>query len=333
MVPSPTMDTRVLAIDAASPSPAILREAADVLAAGGLVAFPTETVYGLGADARSDAAVAKIYAAKGRPSRNPLIVHVPDAQAAQALAAEWPEAAQQLADAFWPGPLTLVVKRKLGGVSDAAAAGGPTVALRVPKHPVALALLRASGLPLAAPSANTSGSLSPVRAAHVLEDLEGKVNLILDAGIVEGGIESTVIDVSAAQPVLLRPGLLDAGRIEQIIGPLLQPTDASDTGPLPSPGMLERHYAPRTKLLLSSNPSVILGVSSEGVAVLALDADLPPGRAHVVRMPLDPVAYAARLYDTLHDLDAKGFHLLVAQEPPPTSLWLAVRDRLRRAAA
>lgn len=321
------METRILSVDPADPDPAVLAEAAVVLQAGGLVAFPTETVYGLGADARSEAAVAGIYAAKGRPSVNPLIVHVADIAQAEEIASEWPAQAQQLAAAFWPGPLTLVVRRKPGMIADAAAAGGPTVALRMPAHPVALALLRVAGMPVAAPSANASGSVSPVRAEHVLKDLGGNIALILDGGIVPGGIESTVVDVSGDAPVLLRPGLLDATEIESLVGPLARVTQPAH-GALPSPGMLEKHYAPRTKLVLSPRPDAAYG---ENVAVLVLDADADGER--VIHMPMDPAAYAARLYDTLHLLDEEGLDLIIVEEPPDSPEWLAVRDRLKRAAA
>src|SRR5690242_6187855 len=238
------MSCEVLRVDAAA-----LARAAAVLRGGGLVAFPTETVYGLGANALDPAAVARIFAAKGRPATNPLIVHVAEAAEAVRVAAAWPEAAARLAERFWPGPLTLVLPRR-DTVPDAVTAGGPTVAVRVPAHPVARALIRAAGVPVAAPSANRSTQVSPTRAAHVLTGLDGRIDLLLDGGPTAGGLESTVLAVTASPPRLLRRGLVRPGEIEAVVGALARsgPVAAATGQVLPSPGMLGRHYAPRAVL-------------------------------------------------------------------------------------
>ena len=232
---------------------AALRHAAEVLRGGGLVAFPTETVYGLGADALDPAAVARIFAAKGRPANNPLIVHVRRVEQARRLAANWPEAAERLAAEFWPGPLTLVVPRA-AMVPEIVTAGAATVALRIPLHPVAQALLQAADLPIAAPSANRSNQISPTTAEHVLHGLGAAVDIVLDGGPASGGLESTVLDLSTNPPRLLRPGLVRPSEIERLIGPIacpeLAPPDAAVdlAAALPSPGMQRRHYAPRAPM-------------------------------------------------------------------------------------
>src|SRR5262249_11514941 len=224
-------------------------QAAEILRRGGLVAFPPESVYGLGAHALDREAVERIFAAKGRPATNPLIVHAADESAARALARAWPDAAMRLAQRFWPGPLTLVVP-KAEAVPDIVTAGGTTVALRVPVHPVALALLREAGIPLAAPSANRSTQVSPTRAEHVLRGLDGRIDVLLDAGPTPGGIESTVLDVTTSPPRLLRPGLVTPREIEAIIGPIefAQSMKAEAGQPQRSPGISGKHYAPRTPL-------------------------------------------------------------------------------------
>lgn len=332
------MPTTAIAIDLAAPDPAAIGRAADVLRRGGLVAFPTETVYGLGANALDVAAVARIFAAKGRPATNPLIVHVADAAAVRDVVADWPDIAARLAERFWPGPLTLVLPKR-PTVPDAVTAGGPTVAVRVPAHPVAQALLRSAGVPVAAPSANRSTELSPTTAAHVLRSLDGRIDLILDAGPTPGGIESTVVDVTTSPPRLLRPGLVTPMELEAVVGLLVRVDELAASAaelPLPSPGMLARHYAPRAPL------ACVAGNGRERVEAL-LRSGLRvgwvtwPGAGDVpgsvtVRMPADPVAYAARLYAALHDLDAAGVERIVLALPPEGDEWLAVRDRLRRAA-
>ncbi len=270
------MHTEVLAVDARAPQPDLIARAAAVLRSGGLVAFPTETVYGLGALALDAAAVRRIFAAKGRPANNPLIVHIADPKDASQVAAEWPDAAERLARRFWPGPLTLVVPRT-AGVPDATTAGGPTVAVRVPAHPVALALLRAVGAPVAAPSANRSAELSPTLAEHVLRGLTGRIDLVLDGGPTAGGIESTVLDMTTAPPRLLRPGLIGPAELEAVIGPVGR-TGATQAGSaLPSPGMLPRHYSPRTPLECSRGGAFrVRELLRSGVRVGWLTRSPPP---------------------------------------------------------
>ena len=329
---------RVIHIDGdASPETAI-DEAAEVLRRGGLVAFPTETVYGLGANALDASAVARIFAAKGRPSYNPLIVHVPNEDAARQLAAEWPESAARLATAFWPGPLTLVL-RKRDIVPDIVTAGLDSVAVRVPSHPVALALLRATRLPLAAPSANRSMALSPTTAQHVARSLGDRVDLILDGGPTMVGIESTVVDLRSGRPSILRPGLLGAREIEPVVGTLATPNESTGDAARPAPGMLDRHYAPRAQLRLFAADDATTAAregsafAARGARVAMLLLDTSPGdSAEAVRMPADPARYAQRLYATLHDLDEAGYDVVFVERVPETDAWAGVRDRLERAA-
>jgi L-threonylcarbamoyladenylate synthase len=306
------------------------------LCAGGLVAFPTETVYGLGANALDRAAVARIFAAKGRPTTNPLIVHVPDIDAAQVLVAPWPSTAQQLAERFWPGPLTLVLPRR-PSVPDVVTAGGPTVAVRVPAHPVALALLRACRLPLAAPSANRSSALSPTRAEHVVSGLADRIDLVLDAGPTPGGLESTVLDLTGPRPRLLRPGLVTLPELQAIVGPIAQ-FAASRSDTLRSPGLLAKHYSPRTPLELAHDAAPrVLALLAQGLRVgwvtFGDRASEGVDNAVIVPMPRDVEGYSAQLYATLHALDEEKLDCIVVDLPPSTDAWLAVHDRLRRAAA
>jgi L-threonylcarbamoyladenylate synthase len=315
-----------------------IHRAAEALRQGGLVCFPTETVYGLGANALDAAAVARIFEAKGRPANNPLIVHAADRERAKELVAAWPESADRLAERFWPGPLTLVLPRA-EAVPDVVTAGGPTVAVRVPAHPVARELLAVSGLPVAAPSANRSARLSPTTAAHVLHDLDGRVDLILDGGPTPGGIESTVLDLSGP-PRLLRPGLIEAAALEAIVGPIGRPSETPRSGALPSPGMLARHYAPRTPLECVEDNGLARVTELHGQDVrVALVSHHPgfvrdvPAGVPVARMPADPAGYAAMLYAVLHLLDERGLGRIVVALPPASEEWHAVRDRLTRAAA
>ena len=328
---------RILPISADHPEPERLAEAAAILRGGGLVAFPTETVYGLGANALDRRAVARIYSVKGRPAFNPVIAHVASVEQARALAAAWPPLADQLAAAFWPGPLTLVV-RKAATVPDIVTAGAETIAIRVPAHPVALALIRAAGVPLAAPSANRSTEVSPTTAEHVAKGLGGRVDLILDAGPTAVGIESTVLDLTGPRPRILRPGPIGAAAIEAVTGPL----GDADAAPAPdeprkSPGMMNRHYAPQAKIMLFQSDgregateelrrAMISGVT---VGAMLLGDELPGH--HVLRMPDDPAAYARALYAALHQLDDLGCGLVAIEMVPDTILWGGVRDRLTRA--
>jgi L-threonylcarbamoyladenylate synthase len=324
------MTTEVLPAIAAA-----IARAAALLRGGGLVAFPTETVYGLGANALDAAAVARIFAAKGRPAANPLIVHVTDATDVPRVAATWPDAARWLAERFWPGPLTLVLPRG-PDVPDIVTAGGPTVAVRVPAHPVAQTLLRAAGVPVAAPSANRSTELSPTTAGHVYRGLAGRVDLILDGGPTTAGLESTVLDLSGDAPRLLRPGPIPPLELEAVVGPILRGAKAGPT--LPSPGLLPRHYAPRTPLECvqgDGGPRVdelIRGGHHVGWLTWGRHETLAMPRWLVVALPGDPAGYAARLYAELHALDEAGLDVIVAELPPDTDDWLAVRDRLKRAA-
>ena len=304
-----------------------LRAAGAILQRGGLVAFPTETVYGLGADAFSAAAVSEIYRLKNRPSWNPLIVHVAGVAAARALARTWPDAANELAAAFWPGPLTLVVERAAHLTQPGADTGG-TIAIRVPAHEVALRLLEASGLPLAAPSANKSESISPTTAEHVLRSLPD-VPLVLDGGPASWGIESTVVDVTGSTPRLLRPGALPLRAIREVAGTLELPDEVADGAARPSPGMSRRHYAPRARLVLADDPAAVRG-AAEPVGVLTYETANVPGAE---LLSAEPREYAADLYAALHRLDDRGVATIIVRNPPATEEWLAVRDRLRRAAA
>jgi L-threonylcarbamoyladenylate synthase len=331
------MPTEVLRVDPEAPAADAVGRAAAVLRAGGLVALPTETVYGLGANALDAAAVARIFAAKGRPASNPVIVHVAAADEARALATAWPETAARLAAHFWPGPLTLVLPRR-EVVPDIVTAGGPTVAVRVPAHPVALALLRSAGVPIAAPSANLSTELSPTRAEHVLRGLDGRIDLILDAGPTTGGIESTVLDVTTEPPSLLRPGLVTAAQLEAELGVVVRSGQGKGgkEGQARSPGLMQRHYAPVTPLeCVTDGGARVKELLRRGLRVGWLTTGDRPqsGRGVVLEvLPLDPAGYAAGLYAALHALDAAGVDRIVVTLPPLTEEWLAVYDRLRRAA-
>ncbi len=327
----------LLRIDPSNPDRAILRVAAEALRHGGLVAFPTETVYGLGAHALDEAAVARIYAAKGRPSYNPLIVHVTDAEAAQALVSDWPRSAELLARAFWPGPLTLVLPKR-DVVPDAITAGLPSIAVRVPGHPVALALLREARIPVAAPSANRFTELSPTTAAHVAESLDDVVDLILDGGPTTVGIESTVVDLTGPTPRVLRPGMISAAQIGDVVGSVNEtPVPVAEGAARSSPGMVDRHYAPRARVLLFDDATRTAALTeataaaAEGARVGGLGFEpLPVTDARV--MPRQASAYARRLYAELHALDELGCDLVLVERVPQTPEWAGLRDRLERAA-
>lgn len=305
--------------------PEAIEAAARALRAGRLVAFPTETVYGLGADAGSDSAVAAIYAAKGRPAHNPLIVHLPDARAATRFG-RFDDRASLLAAAFWPGPLTLVVPREEGApLSRLATAGLPTVALRVPSHPVALTLLRACGLPLAAPSANVSGRVSATTAQHVAESLGSEVAVILDGGPSRVGVESTIVGLAGPRPLLLRPGGVPREAIEALIGPLDDPA----AGLIAAPGMLASHYAPHRPVRLN------VTVPRADEALLAFGPDVPAGAKLVLNLSAagDLEEAAANLYAHLRALDRADIAGIAVMPVPEHGLGLAINDRLRRAAA
>jgi L-threonylcarbamoyladenylate synthase len=310
-----------------------LERAAELLRAGRLVAFPTETVYGLGALALDPAAVRRIFEAKGRPARNPLIVHVSSVDQARRVAATWPEAAQRLAERFWPGPLTLVLPRA-AIVPPEVTGGLDAVGVRLPAHPVARALIERVGAPLAAPSANLYTGVSPTSAAHVEKGLLGRIDAILDGGETTVGIESTVLDLSGARPTVLRPGAVSAAEIEEVIGPVERIGPEVEAA-LPSPGLARRHYAPRARVVLLAPPELAARAETAGerVGVMALQPP-PPGRAAAlwVGMPDDPRAYARQLYRTLHSMEDAGVEELWIELPPEGEEWEGVRDRLRRAA-
>jgi L-threonylcarbamoyladenylate synthase len=318
--------------DAARPIP----EAVRILRAGGLVAFPTETVYGLGADATSAAAVARIFAAKGRPPTNPLIVHVADAVVARQYAGAWPPAASRLAERFWPGPLTLVLP-KSPQIVPAASAGLGTVGLRVPDHPLALEMLRAFGGPVAAPSANKSNHVSPTTADHVRQELSDAVDLVLDGGPCSVGIESTVVDLTGPRPAILRPGGVSRGEVEAVVGPVDVFGGAIDAArPAPSPGQHAKHYAPRTRAV-RFGPAQRVQVranlneqSKSGVMLIGSTDDLTRS-GPIVTMPGVPEVYAHHFYAVLRELDAMSLHTIFVEAPPHGPEWEAVRDRIIRA--
>jgi len=306
-----------------------VRRAAEILRAGGLVAFPTETVYGLGADACNPSAVARLYAVKSRPKEHPVIVHFADAGAAFAWAREVPDAARALAAQFWPGPLTLILKRSaLAG--DFVTGGQDSVGLRVPSHRVAQELLREFGGGVAAPSANRFGRISPTTAAHVREDLGVEVDLVLEGGASEVGIESTIVDLSGEEPMLLRPGHIRPEAIASVIG---RAPAAKGTGAPRHSGGLERHYAPRTPLHVVATYALDTEIERRGgrVALLAF-ARADRRVARWIRMPREPVGYAQRLYGALRELDAGHCDAILVESPPESPEWAAILDRLRRAA-
>jgi L-threonylcarbamoyladenylate synthase len=349
MKESETMRTIILKVDREKPETAKINTAAQTIRKGGLVAFPTETVYGLGADALNDEAVKRIYAAKKRPLDNPIIVHVSTKRDILQLVKEVPEKAEKLMKLFWPGPLTLVMKA-LGTVPDATTGGLDTVAVRMPSHKVALALIRESGVPIAAPSANLSGRPSPTTAEHVRQDLEGRIDVILDGGPVDIGVESTVLDVTVEPPMVLRPGgtpyeeLLRAlGKVELHSSILAE--KQIRMGRAPSPGMRHRHYAPKAELIVveGTTEATVKKVqqtvdsqrkAGKKVGVLATDETAPMYNADVVRSlgkRSDSATAAKRLFSLLRELDDEKVDVIVAEGVPLEGLGLAVMNRLRRA--
>ena len=316
------------------PDPVRIEEAAALLNSGELVAFPTETVYGLGADARNPAAVARIFAAKGRPASHPLIVHVSGLAAADEWIAELPETAQRLAEAFWPGPLTLVLP-KAARVSAAITGGQPTVALRAPAHPVARALLAAFGRGIAAPSANRYGRISPTRAADVHEELGDRVALVLEGGDCEVGLESTIVACVGGRVTLLRPGAVSRSQLRDIAGEV---ADADAATPR-TPGSDRSHYAPGTPVSLVPAQRLQAEVEralarGERIAVLARNsAPLTSDRLAWRRLGQEPAEYGRALYATLRELDRAGAARILVEDVPGDEPWTAIADRLRRAAA
>ena len=337
---------------------AAIAEAAKILRGGGLVAFPTETVYGLGANALDPAAVAKVFEAKGRPTFDPLIVHVATTEAARELVADWPEAAAKLAAAFWPGPLTIVLKKVPGpgprvpsreagdagrSVADLVTSGLPSVGVRVPRHPVALKLLEAAGVPIAAPSANRFGAISPTNAGHVAAELGDVVNLILDGGPCEAGLESTVVSLvdvgGGGRPKVLRLGATPVEAIEAVVGEVEVATAPGEAlGPKASPGMLERHYAPRTPLRVMPRSGWKKADHGGKPAFLCFRG--APAASAIKKSPHEVLSRtgdlreaAANLFAALRRLDESGVDVIVAELAPDEGLGKAINDRLQRAAA
>lgn len=315
------------------PSERTIVEAARALAAGDVIALPTETVYGLGADAMNPDALRKVYDLKGRPFDNPLIAHVLDATQARSLVADWSDRAELLAQEFWPGPLTLILP-KADGVPSEATAGLATIAVRSPAHPVARALLEAFGKPISAPSANRSGHISPTRAEHVAEDFSDATDLmILDGGPSACGIESTVLELTSEPPRILRPGNIDADQIAAILGGEVQTPVIGEQ--VMSPGTSPRHYAPRTPVEVLDRDEISgrLRKAGEPVVVLSLGASAVEPPHKVIELPIDAERYAAQLYDALRRADAWQASAILIEKPPRTNaLWRAVHNRLERAA-
>jgi L-threonylcarbamoyladenylate synthase len=338
---------RVLSVDPRRPDAAAVLDAARVLRSGGLVVFPTETVYGLGGRALDESAIERIFLAKGRPRHHPLIAHVAAEEGARALAERWPSSAARLARVFWPGPLTIVVTRA-SFVPAALAGGSDSIALRAPDHPVALALLEALGEPIAAPSANRYQSLSPTRAAHAIKQLAGAVDLVLDGGACAEGIESTVVDVRGAAPRVLRPGAVPIASLREVVPDVEFRVECVDRqGPRAAPGMDRRHYAPRAPLLLADHANEArqsasaLAMENGRVGLVTLERPRPqkddevslPTRILQRVMPRDPQRYAKELYATLHELDEQDVRAIVVERVPLDEAWSAVADRLVRAAS
>ena len=331
---------------------AAVERAAALLRAGGIAALPTETVYGLAGNALDAAIVAKIYAAKGRPAHNPVIVHVGSRAMARECSSAWPALADRLADAFWPGPLTLIVPRA-PHIPDIVTAGGPTVGVRWPIHPLMPAVIRACGFPLAAPSANLSDQLSPTNAVHVAKQLGDRIPLIVDGGDSNVGIESTVVDVTGDVPRVLRPGMISAEAIAAACGAAVpgpgSKVQSPGAGALRSPGMLAKHYSPKAKLLiLSWRDEADLLAQLRTLDLGPWTRDLGPGTTHVLAhshiplggnfahvsvIPHDAEAFARALYGELHHCDEAGAKLIVVEAPPEAPEWAGITDRLRRAAA
>jgi L-threonylcarbamoyladenylate synthase len=313
--------------------------AAGLLAKGELVGLPTETVYGLAANAFDALAVGRIYEAKGRPRHNPIIVHVASMELARRCAAEWPEEAETLARAFWPGPLTLVLPRsKL--IPDIVTAGGNTVGIRWPSHPIIQSVIQRCGFPLAAPSANPANMISPTTAEHVAQTMGDRIAMIVDGGACQVGIESTVLDLTTRPAVILRPGMITLSQLQAVVPVVAERPPVA--GALKSPGQLPKHYSPRAKLLLfhwSNEQELRLRIESAGFSprechVIAFE-HIPQGHGlgRVSVVPHDPEAYARALYAELHRCDQELARLIVVEEPPFGAAWQGIRDRLRRAAA
>lgn len=321
-----------------------VERASDALRRGEVVALPTETVYGLAANALEADAVQRIFTVKGRPAHNPVIVHVSDMAMARRCAAEWPAVADKLAAAFWPGPLTLVMRRA-PAIPDIVTAGGDTVGIRWPSHPLMQAVIRRCGFPLAAPSANRSNEVSPTSAEHVARRLGDRISLIVDGGQSQVGIESAVLDITGLAPRLLRPGMIHEESIVAVAGELASGPDDS-AGALRSPGMLQKHYAPRARLMVLSwrdegdfkqqlaRARSLLGTADDRIAIIA-HTHIPVSVAglNVSVIPHDAEAFARALYSELQRCDESAMELIVVEAVPPGAEWRAIADRIMRAAA
>jgi len=320
------MEKRICLIDSSDGGASEIRRAAELIRRGELVAFPTETVYGLGANALDPRAIEKIYAAKGRPPGSPIIVHVDSISMARGLVREWPATATALAEQFWPGPLTLVLKKQ-ALVPDRLTGGLDTVGIRMPSNPIALALIREAGVPIAAPSANRFTQLSPTTAEHVRRFMADRVAMILDGGPTTVGIESTVLSLAGQPPLLLRPGMISQAELEAVIGPI-EITTSTPHASHPAPGMHPRHYSPKTPLVVVADGH--LPASGRGAYLRRHGTS---DAARVIGMPGSPAAYAAVLYEKLHEADAQGWDWIAVERPPLDAEWTAILDRLLRAAS
>ena len=331
---------RTLTVDANSPAAEVIAEAASVLRAGGLVALPTETVYGLAARLFDASALARVFVAKGRPTSHPLIAHVANIDLARVLTTEWSKSAELLARQWWPGPLTLIAPRA-ATVPDLVSGGGPTVAMRNPAHPVMRAVIDALGDPIAAPSANKYQRISPTRAEHVIASLGESVDLVIDAGPCQHGIESTVVDLSCMPPRLLRSGPILAVDLRSILPDLVVDTKPMPDGAAPrtSPGLDAKHYSPRAAVEIVSREQLRCRLQASGaevIAVLTWSAQhlLPDARAGLLHfLPDDARGYARGLYEALYALDRPEVHVILVEAPPEEEAWAPVWDRLTRASA
>ncbi len=335
------MNTEILSTHTKELFQLAVQRAAQLLRAGELVTLPTETVYGLAANALDEGAVAKIFQVKGRPSHNPIIVHVASGEMARSCAAEWPEVAEQFARSFWPGPMTLVLPRAKK-IPNIVTAGGETAGIRWPSHPFMQAVIRECGFPLAAPSANLSNQISPTNAGHVHSQLRGKIPLIVDGGQSQVGIESTVVDLAARPPRILRPGMIHEESIVAVAGKIQSPAGAGTATTLRSPGLLKKHYSPKARLMIAcwrDDADLAAQIKNwnckiEHVQIVA-HTKIPVGlgAANVSVIPHDAEAFARALYAELHRCDAAGAQLIVVETLPDRPEWTGIADRLKRAAA
>lgn len=326
-----------------SAGPEEIARAVQRLRAGGLVAFPTETVYGLGAIARNERAVERVFLVKGRPAANPLIVHVSGEEMARTLTNAWSDHASALARAFWPGPLTMVVRRA-PSVPAIVAGGGETVAIRCPAHPLTLALIEMVGEGIVGPSANRSGHVSPTSAAHVEDEFGTEIRngemMVLDGGACRAGIESTVVSLVGSEATVLRPGVIGASEIASVLGARVGSRSGSESvsdGAMSSPGRMETHYAPRTRAVMLERAEIarVVGDCNVPVALIAITGVGVAGVHRVIEIPRDAIGYASSLYRVLREADASGAGLIVIERPPEggedAEIWTAIHDRLRRA--